>query len=745
MKLIVSEKSIAGKRIAEILGKGKIKTLSERNAQLFEFDFNGEKAFVIPLRGHIQDVDFPKKYNYWTGTDLRQLTKVKVEYLPSEKNITALLEKKAKEFSEVIIATDADREGESIGVEALDYIKKGNPKIEIKRALFSAMAKKDIDDSFSKLIKVDFALAESANARREIDLIWGAVLTRFISIVSNKMGKEFLSVGRVQSPVLYLIVKREKERKAFKIEAYWELKALLEKDKIKFEAMHKKGRFKDKKEAEKVLNKKPKKAKVLRVHKTHRTISKPLPFNTTSFLRAATSIGFSAGQAMSIGESLYQQGYISYPRTDNTKYPPTLNLRELVQETGKTKEFSVLAQKLLAKKELIPSEGKESKDHPPIHPVSAGDKGKLGDRSFKIYELIVRRFYATLSDNAETENLSVEFDLEKELFVSNGQRILKLGWKEFYPYSSIKEVLLPALAEGNIAEVLKLDLLEKETQPPPRYSQGALLKLMEDLNIGTKSTRHNIIQKLYARKYIVGAKAVEPTNLAFAVTDVLEKYSRKVIEPEMTSELEQEMHLISAKRKTKEEVVDHSRDLLLIILKDLFENKLAIGNEIKAGLSEDKIVGKCPKCEKGELRIILSRNKKYFLGCTAYPECHNTYPLPQKGKIYPADNPCKDCGLPMISVQGKRFRFEMCIDPDCPSKDEWKSRMAAQQTFGKSLGKNRLQANENTKKEAQQEKTKEPAKTKTQETEKNKSKEPIKTKLKEPTKPKKAKTAKKKK
>ncbi|PIN98521.1 MAG: hypothetical protein COT90_03810, partial [Candidatus Diapherotrites archaeon CG10_big_fil_rev_8_21_14_0_10_31_34] len=188
----------------------------------------------------------------------------------------------------------------------------------------------------------------------------------------------------------------------------------------------------------------------------------------------------------------------------------------------------------------------------------------------------------------------------------------------------------------------------------------------------------------------------------------------------MTSELEQEMHLISAKRKTKEEVVDHSRDLLLIILKDLFENKLAIGNEIKAGLSEDKIVGKCPKCEKGELRIIFSRNKKYFLGCTTYPECHNTYPLPQKGKIYPADNPCKDCGLPMISVQGKRFRFEMCIDPDCPSKDEWKKRMAAQQTFGKSLGKNRLQANENTKKEAQQEKTKEPAKTKAKETEKNK-------------------------
>jgi len=673
--LVVSEKSIAGKRIAEILGKGKVKSLSESNAQLFEFDFSGEKAFVIPLRGHIEDVDFPKKYNYWVGTDLRKLVNIEVEYISSEKAITSLLEKKAKEFSSVIIATDADREGESIGVEALNYLKKGNPKIEIKRALFSAITKKDIEESFSNLIEVDYPFAESANARREIDLIWGAVLTRFISIVSNRLGHKFLSVGRVQSPVLYLIVKREKERKAFKIEKYWELKALLEKDKIQFEAMHKKGRFKEKKDAENVLKKNPKKAVVLRAEKKHRIISKPIPFNTTSFLRAATSIGFSAGQAMNTAETLYQQGFISYPRTDNTKYPPTLNLRNLVEETGKTKEFTSLARKLLEKKELTASEGKESKDHPPIHPVTSAEKGKLGERSFKIYELIVRRFYATLSDPAETENLSVEFDLEKELFVSNGQRILKLGWKEFYPYSSIKEVLLPSLNKGDKADVKKLDLLEKETQPPPRYSQGALLKLMEDFNLGTKSTRHNIIQKLYARKYVVGAKAIEPTNVAFAVTDVLEKYSERVIKPEMTSELEEQMNLISAKKKSKEDVVEHSRELLSVIVKDLFLHKLSIGNEIKAGLSEDRIIGKCPACKEGELRIILSRNKKYFLGCTKYPECTNTYPLPQKGRVFPSDDLCKICNLPMVSVQGKRFRFNMCIDPDCPSKDEWKKSM----------------------------------------------------------------------
>jgi DNA topoisomerase-1 len=143
----------------------------------------------------------------------------------------------------------------------------------------------------------------------------------------------------------------------------------------------------------------------------------------------------------------------------------------------------------------------------------------------------------------------------------------------------------------------------------------------------------------------------------------------------MTSELEKEMNLISARRKSKEEVVEHSRELLSVILNELFKNKLSIGNEIRTALTEDRIVGQCPECKEGKLRIILSKNNKWFLGCTAYPKCTNSYPLPQKGKIFPAKETCKFCGLPVVSVQGKKFKFKMCISPDCKSKNEWKKKI----------------------------------------------------------------------
>jgi len=674
MKLIISEKSIAGKRIAEILSQGIISVSAQEKAQLFEFKKEGKEFEVIPLKGHIVEVDFPVQYHKWIGTDVRELVFAPIEYKGTEKAIIALLKKKAKDAEEVIIATDADREGESIGVEALNYIKEKNPKIKISRAHFSAITPKDIGTAFEKLRKVDFALADSADARREIDLIWGAVLTRFLSLVSGRMGKEFLSVGRVQSPVLALIVKREKEIQAFKPEEYFLLKAIFEKDGKKFEAYHKKGQFKDRKEAEKILEKKKDKGIVVKVDKKTRTIAKPLPFNTTSFLRSATALGFSAGEAMSIAEDLYMNGFISYPRTDNETYPASLDLMEVLNELGKVNEFNSLVKKIHSQKEIIPSAGKKVEDHPPIYPVSTAQKNKLNERQWRIYELVSRRFLATLAEDALTENISVEIDLNGELFIATGQRILKLGWKEFYPYSTLSETLLPELNKGDIVILIKLDLLEKWTQPPPRYSQGALIKLMEDLGLGTKSTRHEIINKLYARRYISGIKVVQPNEVAFAVIDSLEKYSQKVIEPKMTAEIEKSMEEIAEEKKEKKEIVQKSREILAGITEELIKNKNEIGSEIRKALTKDSIVGKCPSCG-GNLRILMSKNRKRFLGCTNYPKCTTTFPLPQKGRIIALNTACKECGMPMIKVSINKFNFNDCINPDCKSKDEWKKRI----------------------------------------------------------------------
>jgi len=670
LRIIIAEKAIAGRRIASILAGKDVPSTMLGKAQVFNFEDGKDKTMVIPLRGHISDVEFPKQYSYWLGTDLKKLVDADIEYIGKEAAIISALKTAAKDADEVVIATDADREGEAIGVEALNYMKESNPKLKVERAYFSAITPKDIEVAFSKFSKVDYNYADSADSRREIDLIWGAVITRFLSLISGRLGKEFLSAGRVQTPTLAIIVNRENERRAFKSKKYWELNAEFEKESKKFEAQHKEGKFWDEEKVKKAYKKEGKKGKITKVTKKKRVLKKPIPFNTTGFLRAATAIGFTAGEAMNMAESLYQSGYTSYPRTDNSVYSPTLNLKEILNELSKIPEFVPMIEKLLAMPKFEPSKGKESKDHPPIHPVTAAPKTKLSERQWKIYELICRRFFATLWEEAITNNVTVEIDLNSEIYLAHGQVLENAGWKEFYPYSTLKEVHLPEMETGDEVDLVKLSMDGKETQPPTRYSQATLIKLMEDNGLGTKSTRHTIIQKLFVRHYISGLKAIEPNAIAFAVIGALEKYSEDLAKPNMTSKLEKEMDEISGGKKTKKEVVTDSREMLKKNLLELLENKDKIGTDLRKALQSDSILAKCDVCD-GELRKIKSKNNKWFLGCTNYPKCTNTYPLPQKGRIISAPELCKACGKGAIKVFGKRYRYEMCIDPNCISKKDW--------------------------------------------------------------------------
>ena len=673
MQLIISEKAIAGKRIAEILSSNSFTTSYDAKAPFFEFLFNKQKTILIPLRGHILDVDFPKEFTSWTKIDVKELINVKILYNEKEKNIISLLKKFGKEADSVIIATDADREGEAIGLEALRMIQTGNPKIEVLRAFFSAITEEEINEAFSNLSKLDFSLADSADARREIDLIWGAVLTRFLSLSSGRFGKDFLSAGRVQSPVLALIVDREKERMKFKKEKYFEVEALLEKDKVNFKAFHEKGRISDKKEAERIASLKAKEAVVKSVKKTIKTLPKPVPFNTTDFLRAATAIGFSASVAMNTAETLYQKGLTSYPRTDNQVYPQSLNLKNILIKLSNG-SFKEKISELLKQKTLMPSAGKKTKDHPPIYPVDI-PKVALTEQEKRIYDLIVSRFLATLANDAKAESVNVVLLIESEKFIARGLTYIDLGWKKYYPYSKTEESVLPSLKDGDKANVKKIDLLEKETKPPARFSQGSLIQLMAKNNLGTKATRHEIISKLFFRKYIVGTKSIEPTKVAFAVVDGLENVDCPLVKSEMTAELETEMDSIAVGKKEKNEVVDDSREILSKIMAELSNNKLQIGNTIRTALKDDKVISSCTKegCS-GNLIIRQSRFKKRFLGCTEYPDCTNTFPLPQKGSIFATDKRCSVCTYPVFKLVFKK-PFKTCINFDCSTKDEFKKKL----------------------------------------------------------------------
>ncbi|RJQ54477.1 MAG: DNA topoisomerase I [Actinobacteria bacterium] len=678
MIVVVSEKNIAARRIAEILSGGRASDGKVGSVPVYKFSRNGTEYTSIGLRGHIMKVDFPEEYHNWQKVNPADLVHAPVVKVASEKAIVSALQKVAKGADEIIVATDFDREGELIGLDAVHKIEEVNPKAVVRRARFSALTKGEVEHAFSNLEDVYENLASAGEARQDIDLVWGAALTRFISLASGRLGHQFLSVGRVQSPTLALIIERERERQAFKIEPYWTIKARFSRNGDTFLASHKTDRFFKKDEAEAVLGRIGDTGTVTKVARQRRDILPPAPFNTTSFLAAAASLGVSPARAMRIAEDLYTHGHISYPRVDNTYYPPSLNLRELLGSLEGSSEFGEQAARLASQEKLVATHGsKKATDHPPIHPTGLPDKASLGSQEWKIYELVVRRFFATVAPKAVKESTRIQIDANEEPFIVRGDVTIEDGFLEYYPYARRKDEELPRVEEGETLRIVEKLFEEKETQPPARYSQSALIQVMEKLGLGTKATRHSIIQHLYDRNYI-HSDPIVPTELGTAVVEALRKTAERIASPQMTADLEEDMNAIAQGRLERTKVVDYSRELLDGVMFELVQKKGEVAEQISRGIREDRVVGRCPKCGK-ELRIIRSKKtRKRFVGCEAYPECRTSYPLPQSGEIVALNEMCEPCGTPRIKVTGKRGRpWILCLDPNCPTKEEAKKAKAA--------------------------------------------------------------------
>ena len=735
--LIIAEKRNAAKRIAEILSGRKYRTVGKRDVY-FEFNVDGEDYYVVPLRGHIVELDYDEKFKRWDINNLIELVNEKPKRINKERGIINILWKIAEKVDEIIIATDYDREGELIGVEALSVIeKKYGRRFKVKRAKFSALTQEEIKKAFENPVDVNYNLASAAEARQHIDLAWGASLTRFVSIISGRRGKDFLSVGRVQSPTLALIVKREEEIKNFKPKPYWEIVAKMRKGRV-FNAQHYGNPHWEKGEVEKIMNKLSEATEgiVLSVKDEEKELYPPAPFDTTTFLSEATKLGFSAAKAMRIAEDLYMGGYISYPRTDNTVYPKSLNIRAILKSLEKS-PFGDEVKKLYREMRSRPVRGrKESKDHPPIVPVRGA---KLTGERAKIYELIVRRFLATLAKNVIYRDTYAEIDVLNEKFIVHGKSIKYEGWLPYYPYIRFEEKFIPKLKNGDRVKVVKIEAKNKETQPPKRYSQSSLLKEMEKLNLGTKSTRAEIIQKLYDRGYVTG-NPLRPTNVGIELIKNLDEQRVDVVKPDMTAKLEEDMNLIEKGEKKMDEVIGESKEMLISILNKLQENREYFGESMKKSMKnvigeceggkliyferkrvvmcdslrkkfyylpktghiefldekcpvcglplikvirrgqspeircldpkceynrKKDVVGKCPMCG-GDLVIRQSKNGKRFIGCSNYPKCKVTYPLPQKGEIIPTGETCPYCGAPLIIIRRKgRKDWKICPNPDC--------------------------------------------------------------------------------
>ncbi|MGA2917684.1 DNA topoisomerase I [Methanoregula sp.] len=655
MHLIVAEKNISARRIAEILSEGK-RISENKDAGVSTYSYGD--TTTVGLRGHVVEIDFEPGYSNWRSEEAtpRHLIDAKTIKIPTEKKIVSLLQKLSRKADRVTIATDFDTEGELIGKEAYELVRAVNPKVTIDRARFSAITSQELRHAFSHTTDLDFALAAAGEARQSIDLMWGASLTRFISLAARRGGQNILSVGRVQTPTLSMIVDREKEIEAFVPEKYWQLSLDFEKKGEVIEARHTNGRFHEKAVAEQARERTKAPLVVKDVKFGVKQDRAPSPFDTTTYIVAAARLGLSAANAMRIAEDLYMNGFISYPRTDNTVYPPSLDLDGILK-TLRNSPFKKDVEWVMANRRAVPTRGKKSStDHPPIHPTGGATREQLGDDAFKVYELVLRRFLATLAPDATWKTLKLLFDANGEEYTTTGGQLTEPGWHTVYPFSEARETLLPEFTTGEQLPIKKVTLDEKETQPPARYTQSKLIQRMEELGLGTKSTRHEVIAKLVSRKYVEGAP-LRPTLVGRVVTESLEQHADAITKPVMTQTLESHMQLIKQSQRTREDVIKESREMLHHAFDQLEANQQVIGDDIRDRTAEEMNLGKCPVCG-GTLAIKHLRGNTQFIGCSRYPECSFNIGLPmaQWGFAVRTDEVCDKHQLNYVRLVRKGAR-----------------------------------------------------------------------------------------
>jgi len=718
MRLIITEKNSSAKKIAEILSGGEAKADATYKVPFYTWSDGEGQQMSVGLKGHVMGVAFPEGYSNWQETDLHDLIDAELVPEPTDKNVVKAIRKLAKDADSIVIATDYDREGELIGLEALQQVLEVNPGVAadasdgedagavlaarppIKRARYSALTKDEIERAFSQLDELAYDLAYAGAARQDIDLIWGATLTRAVSLATRRFGSNFLSVGRVQSPTLALIVERELERRAHVPKPYWEVFAKFAHPDGAFEAHHETDKFWERAEADAALEGTTSPGVVKDVTSRRNTRRPPAPYNTTAFTTDASSrLGITPASAMRIAEDLYMDGFISYPRTDNTVYPRSLNTRELVQSLARIPDFAA-AQPLLDG-ELNPTRGKkETTDHPPIHPTQALYPNALEGAKRRVYELVVRRFLATFAPPMITESTRADIQAGSESYFVRGSVVVDPGYAAIYTYARSADDEIPKLEQGQTLE-LEGDpwIVDKETQPPARISQGKLIELMEERGLGTKATRADIIQKLYDRGYVY-SNPPEPSETGIAMYKAFHEYVPRMATPEMTAELEHDMDQIAAGETTKDEVVTISREMLHSTTAALEDQREVFAKQIWAGMDEDKFLGPCKVCEEAgraredgspnRLRIIDLKGGKRMYGCEGWnrddPEspdsCQVSGPLPGRGyELWRLEERCSVCGeRPRLTVKGFRGRpWKLCLNDDCPTMVEMREKRAERQ------------------------------------------------------------------
>jgi DNA topoisomerase-1 len=594
--LVICEKFDSATRIARALGKDNVRIVSFDGIRFLEvFSDKGQHYIICSAIGHLYGLtDVTRSFNIYPTFDIdwvplyskrRQLKKLRL--------LIKTISEISKSATNFVHACDYDQEGEVIGFNILEYACKQKYD-KCSRAKFSTLTDEEIRSSFDNLTSPNRRLAEAGRCRHVIDFIYGVNLSRALLHsfrIKGSNGFQNVSIGRVQGPTLAFVVRKEIEIKKHTPVPYWVLSATFKKNGQIVKASYIKEKVETLTEANSVFNScvgKTGLVKELKVEKV--TIDPPSPFSISDLQREAYRLfSISPKNTLSIAEGLYLNALISYPRTSSQKLPATINYNAILSNLSQINEiYHAFARLVFSKsKTVLPKNGEgEDPAHPAIFPTGVRPKRTLNHSESSVYDLIAKRFFATFGDPFTILDTTLLIAVsDKYIFKTQGKKLLERGWTNFYqPYFKFGETLLPILKSHDTLEQDTLTVLDKFTQAPARSNPSSLLQAMVRENIGTKSTRADIIDILKSRDYIYSHKngTLEATTLGMVVIELLEKYAPEIISARFTRIMEGQLGDIEAGRNNYASVVKNAVNSLIESLILLKKNESDIGLKISS-------------------------------------------------------------------------------------------------------------------------------------------------------------------
>ena len=670
-ELIITEKPQAALKISNALGVATKREII-RGVPYYEVDRQGKKIIVACAVGHL----FTLKQNVPGSNvpvfDISWVPNYLVKKGDFTKKYYDTLLRLAKNAGSITVATDFDVEGEVIGRNVVNLLCNQS---DANRMKFSTLTNKELNDSYeNKSSHINWGQAVAGESRHYLDWYYGINLSRALMNAIKTTGKfSIMSIGRVQGPALKLIVDKEREIKSFEKETYWNLFITTDDPKIELKCTKD---FFEKKELDSLgeligrqIN--------LETKKAEQIVPPNPPFDLTSLQTECYKLyGITPANTLKAAQSLYLAGLISYPRTSSQKLPLSIDYKSILEIL----KIRYKVSKLITRE--TPVEGKKTDPaHPSIYPT--GNKQILSGAEEKVYELIVKRFLALFCDAAVLDRKRIAGKLDSYTFSTSGYQVRKKAWMEFYPVKLNEKEIPDVDGEKTIVDKR---IEEKETQPPKRYSQASIISELEKRNLGTKATRAAILDTLYDRGY-VREKSIEATSLGISLIDTLEKYSPIIIDEKLTKKLQDEMdEIVETSEKPSAELLEKGNSILekakssiAEIAKEFEKKEKLIGNSLVqakekqfAREREESMLNECPVCKENKLKITYSpKNRKFFVACSGYPNCKNTYSLPPYGTIKQTGKTCEKCGFPLLMALQKGKRpWIFCFNTNCETNRE---------------------------------------------------------------------------